>query len=62
MVKLVNPLNHKGVIFEAGSILNLGEEMEQKLIKNKNAEQHVSKPPKEPPKEPGKGQGKEGEE
>ncbi len=70
MVKLINPLNHKGVVLEAGAVISLGEEMEKALVKNKNAETYVpetpKKPAKEPNKEPGKepdkGQGKEGEE
>ncbi|QNU67258.1 hypothetical protein EHE19_001560 [Ruminiclostridium herbifermentans] len=40
MIKLLNPINLKGDILEAGAVLNLGD-LEEKIIQNGNAEKYI---------------------
>lgn len=42
MIKLINPLNKDGVLYEAGCTLSLGEKVENEMVKNGVAMKHES--------------------
>lgn len=42
MIKLKNPLNYKGLLYEAGTVLSVPPELEDKLVKTGSAERYVA--------------------